>query len=50
MACRSILGRVLEAVRKERLIAANPVREVEAPKPRLDSEQVFAISPDGPYP
>jgi integrase len=41
MACRSILGRILEAARKERLIAINPVREVEAPKPRLDPEQVF---------
>jgi integrase len=41
MACRSILGRILEAARKERLIATNPVREVEAPKPRLDPEQVF---------
>jgi len=41
MACRSILGRILEAARKEHLIATNPVREVEAPKPRLDPEQVF---------
>jgi integrase len=41
MACRSILLRILEAARKERLIATNPVREVEAPKPRLDPEQVF---------
>jgi integrase len=41
MACRSILLRVLEAARKEHLLAANPVREVEAPKPRLDPEQVF---------
>ncbi len=31
MACRSILLRILEAARKERLIATNPVREVEAP-------------------
>jgi integrase len=37
MACRSILGRILEAARKERLIATNPVREVEAPKPRLSA-------------
>jgi integrase len=35
------LGRILETARKERLIATNPVREVEAPKPRLDPEQVF---------
>jgi integrase len=41
MACRSILLRILEAARKERLIATNPVREVEAPKPRLNPEQVF---------
>jgi integrase len=41
MACRSILLRILEAARKERLIATNPVREVEPPKPRLDPEQVF---------
>jgi integrase len=41
MACRSILGRILEAARKEHLLATNPVREVEAPKPRLDPEQVF---------
>src|SRR4029450_11509304 len=41
MACRSILLRTLEAARTEGLIATNPVREVEAPKPRLDPEQVF---------
>jgi integrase len=41
MACRSILLRILEAARREHLIATNPVREVEAPKPRLDPEQVF---------
>jgi integrase len=41
MACRSILLRILEAARKEGLIATNPVREVEAPKPRLDPDQVF---------
>ena len=41
MACRSILLRILEAARKEHLIATNPVREVEAPTPRLDPEQVF---------
>ena len=35
MACRSILLRILEAARKEHLIATNPVREVEAPKPPL---------------
>jgi integrase len=41
MACRSILLRILEAARKERLIATNPVREVEAPKPQINPEQVF---------
>src|SRR4029453_11726019 len=35
MACRSILGRILEAARKEHLIATNPVPEGGAPKPRL---------------
>ena len=48
MACRSILLRILEAARKEGLIATNPVREVEAPKPRLDPEQVLATSAGGP--
>jgi integrase len=41
MACRSILLRIMDAARKEHLIATNPVREVEAPKPRLDPDQVF---------
>jgi integrase len=41
MACRSILLRILEAARKERLLATNPVREVEAPKPQINPEQVF---------
>jgi integrase len=41
MACRSILLPILEAARTEHLIATNPVREVEAPKPRLDPDQVF---------
>ena len=41
MAYRSILLRILEAARKEHLLATNPVREVEALKPRLDPEQVF---------
>jgi integrase len=41
MACRSILLRILEAARKEHLLATNPVREAEAPKPPLDPEQVF---------
>ena len=41
MACRSILLRILDAAGKEHLIATNPVREVGAPKPRLDPDQVF---------
>jgi integrase len=41
MACRSILLRILEAARTERLITTNPVRDVEAPKPRVDPERVF---------
>jgi integrase len=41
MACRSILLRIMEAARTERLIATNPVRDVEAPKPRVDPERVF---------
>jgi hypothetical protein len=43
MACRSILLRILEAACKERLLATNPVREVEALKPRLDPERVFLL-------
>jgi hypothetical protein len=31
----------MEAARKERLIATNPVRDVEAPKPRINPEQIF---------
>ncbi len=41
MACRSILLRILEAARRERLIPTNPVRDVEAPKPRINSERIF---------
>jgi integrase len=41
MACRSILLRILEAARRERLIPANPVRDVEAPKPPINAERVF---------
>jgi Phage integrase, N-terminal SAM-like domain len=41
MACRSILLRIMEAARTERLIASNPVRDVEAPKPRVSPERVF---------
>ena len=40
-ACHSILLRIMEAARKERLIATNPVRDVEAPKPRINPEQIF---------
>ena len=41
MACRSILLRVLEAARRERLIPTNPVRDVEAPKPPINPERIF---------
>ena len=41
MACRSILLRIMEAARKERLIATNPVCDVEAPKPRINPERIF---------
>src|SRR5919204_3077346 len=41
MACRSILLRILESARKERLIPTNPVRDVEAPKPPINPERIF---------
>jgi integrase len=41
MACRSILLRILEAARRERLIPTNPVRDVEAPKPQINPERIF---------
>jgi integrase len=41
MACRSILLRILEAARRERLIPTNPVQDVEAPKPRIDPDRIF---------
>jgi integrase len=41
MACRSILLRILEAARKERLIATNPVRDVDAPKPPINPDRIF---------
>src|SRR5215217_4153707 len=41
MACRSILLRILEGARRERLIPTNPVRDVEAPKPRINPERIF---------
>jgi integrase len=41
MACRSILLRILEAARRERLIATNPVRDVDAPKPSINPDKVF---------
>jgi integrase len=41
MACRSILLRILEAARRERLIPTNPVRDVEAPKPPINPERIF---------
>jgi integrase len=41
MACRSLLLRILEAARKERLIATNPVREVDAPEPPVNPDEIF---------
>ena len=41
MACRSILLRILEAARRERLIPTNPVRDVEAPRPRINPDRIF---------
>jgi integrase len=41
MACRSILYRILQAAEDERLIVANPVRKVPAPKPAVDPDQVL---------
>jgi integrase len=41
MACRSILLRILEAARKERVIASNPVRDVDAPKPPINPDRIF---------
>jgi integrase len=41
MACRSILLRILEAARRERLIPTNPVRDVEAPKAPINPERIF---------
>jgi integrase len=41
MACRSILLRILEAARRERLIPTNPVHDVEAPKPPINPERIF---------
>jgi integrase len=40
MACRSILLRILEAARRG-LIPTNPVRDVEAPKPRINPDRIF---------
>ena len=41
MAARSILYRILQAAEDERLIVANPVRKVPAPKPEVDPEEVL---------
>ena len=41
MACRSLLLRILEAARKERLIATNPIREVDAPEPPVNPDEIF---------
>jgi len=41
MACRSILYRILQAAEDERLIVANPVRKVPAPKAPVDPDEVL---------
>ena len=41
MAARSILYRILQAAEDERVIFANPVRKVPAPKPEVDPDEVF---------
>ncbi len=41
MATRSILYRILQAAEDERVIVANPVRKVPAPKPEVDPDEVF---------
>jgi integrase len=43
MAARSILYRILEAAQDERLIVANPVRKVPAPKAEVDPDQVLGL-------
>jgi integrase len=48
MACQSILLRIMEAARKEGLIATNPVREVEAPNHVSTQNRSMATSIDGP--
>ncbi len=41
MASRSILYRILQAAEDERVIIANPVRKVPAPKPDVDPDEVL---------
>ena len=41
MAARSILYRILQAAEDERLIVANPVRKVPAPKQEVDPEELL---------
>jgi integrase len=41
MAARSILYRILQAAEDERLIVANPVRKVPAPRPEVDPEELL---------
>jgi integrase len=41
MAARSILYRILQAAEDERLIVANPVRKVPAPKAEVDPDQLL---------
>ena len=50
MACRSILLRILEAARKERLIATNPVRRSRPPNRAWTPTGSSATSCDEPSP
>jgi integrase len=38
MACRSLLNRILQAAEDDRRIDTNPVRKVQAPRPRVDAD------------
>ena len=41
MAARSILYRILQAAEDERLIVANPVGKVSAPRPEVDPDELL---------
>jgi integrase len=43
MAARSILYRILQAAEDERLIVANPVGKVPAPKPEVDPDELLGL-------